>query len=44
MAQRSPAHRRALIVDDETLFALTLAEDKVAIDVGSNPGPATTEN
>jgi CheY-like chemotaxis protein len=32
MAQRSPGqHRRALIVDDETLFAMTLAADMQAL-------------
>ena len=31
MAQRSPAHRRALIVDDEYLFALSLAADMQAL-------------
>ena len=31
MAQYSPAHRRALIVEDEYLFALSLAEDMQAL-------------
>jgi CheY-like chemotaxis protein len=35
MAQHSPAHRRALIVDDETLFAMTLAEDMHGLGFGT---------
>jgi CheY-like chemotaxis protein len=31
MAQSSPAHRRALIVDDESLFAMSLAVDMQAL-------------
>ena len=31
MAQGSPAHRRALIVDDESLFAMSLAADMCAL-------------
>jgi CheY-like chemotaxis protein len=31
MAQRSPAHRRALIVEDESLFAMSLAVDMQAL-------------
>ena len=31
MAEHSPAHRRALIVEDETLFAMGLAEDMHAL-------------
>jgi two-component system, cell cycle sensor histidine kinase and response regulator CckA len=31
MVQRSPAHRRALIVEDEYLFALSLAADMQAL-------------
>jgi two-component system, response regulator PdtaR len=31
MVQRSPAHRRALIVEDESLFAMSLAADMQAL-------------
>jgi hypothetical protein len=31
MVERSPAHRRALIVEDESLFAMSLAVDMQAL-------------